>query len=88
MTRDLFLKQECQSRRLRREMEPAEQRTVAVHIAHFRTNLQRPPSFKWQNGKKTNKKKKREQNRSLTFKTHVNKNLKVDLIKSLGLDLV
>lgn len=32
-------------------------------------------------------KKKREQNRSLTFK-HVNKNLKVDLIKSLGLDLV
>lgn len=82
MTRDLFLKQECQSRRLRREMEPAEQRTVAVHIAHFRTNLQRPPSFKWQNGKK------REQNRSLTFKTHVNKNLKVDLIKSLGLDLV
>lgn len=86
MTRDLFLKQECQSRRLRRETEPAEQRTVAVHIAHFRTNLQRPPSFKWQNGKK--KKKKREQNRSLTFKTHVNKNLKVDLIKSLGLDLV
>lgn len=84
MTRDLFLKQECQSRRLRRETEPAEQRTVAVHIAHFRTNLQRPPSFKWQNGQK----KKREQNRSLTFKTHVNKNLKVDLIKSLGLDLV
>lgn len=84
MTRDLFLKQECQSRRLRRETEPAEQRTVAVHIAHFRTNLQRPPSFKWQNGKK----KKQEQNRSPTFKTHVNKNLKVDLIKSLGLDLV
>lgn len=37
---------------------------------------------------KNKQKKKREQNRSLTFKTHVNKNLKVDLIKSLGLDLV
>lgn len=31
---------------------------------------------------------KTEQNSSLTFKTHVKKNLKVDLIKSLGLDLV
>lgn len=37
---------------------------------------------------KRQKKKKPEQNCSLTFKTHVNKNLKVDLIKSLGLDLV